>query len=102
MAYPTSKPPRIDIQAQGTISSSGKVTTLRANTAITFSSMVNSLEVSAHVGDITVKLQIGGAATETNTHLIEEGSSKVFDKMYLTGFTIVENGVTYSYSGTYY
>lgn len=101
MAYPSSKPPRIIIQHQGTVSSNGKVTTTGANTAINFTNMVNSLEVTAHTGDITIKLKVGGV-TETNSHLIEEGSSKIFDEMYLTGFIVVENGVVYSYSGAYY
>jgi len=98
MAWPSILRAKIPFIHEGTKSSSGKKTTTEANQAFDFSATpLNSLEVTAHGDDITIKLN-----DETNTHLVQSGGSISFDGLNITKLTIVENGVEYSYSGLYW
>jgi len=98
MPYPSDLPASIPFHHKGTVSSNGKSTTTGANEEIDFSATpLNSLQFTAHDSDITIKLN-----DESNYHLIETGSSMVFNKMLIEKITILESGVLYSYSGAYY
>lgn len=89
------------LSVMGTVSSNGKVTTTQAETVITLTPPSNCLEVKAHDHDITVRFAINGI-TEKNVRLIEAGERLRFDRIPITGFVVIESGVTYSYSGAYY
>jgi hypothetical protein len=97
MSYPDPLPARIPFVHEGTVSSSGKKTTTGANEVVALGKEVNSLEFTAHEADTHIKL-----GDETNSHLIEAGSSKLFDNLLIESITIVESGAVYSYSGGYF
>ena len=98
MAYPDVIPAKIPFKHEGTVSSSGKKSTVQANQEFDFSSTpLNSLEVTAHADELHVKIN-----SETNTHLIQAGQLISFSDMLIEKLTIVENASEYSYSGAYY